>query len=229
MDPPSSTPFPISTFQNGPPVDLLQFLRNLLSSELSDDNSENRQFDKKTWLEVIAGLSDHLLTGFPSSSRGGWEVLREVTTLTDTTLEVIRRVLHNVEGLFAGTNGFAEKLFTRLLNLCCALDARDDPEVVPEGDSPSAKQLRAKAFLVTFQLLRYLGGIVGVGKQDEDSGWVLLRKIIVELLAVSDGAYTPFADSRFPLTSLQTCPLPKRWHFPCRYASSGPLASGIWT
>lgn len=186
MDTPSSTPFPISTFQNGPPVNLLQFLRNLLASELSDENSEGKQFDKKTWLEVIAGLSDHLLTGFPSSKRGEWKILHEVTTLTDTTLEVIRRVLNNVEGLFVGANGFAEKLFTRLLNICCALDARDDPEDTLGNDIPTPQQLRAKAFQVASQLLRYTGAI-GVEKVDESPSWQLLRNIIAELLAVSDG------------------------------------------
>ena len=190
MNFPSSTPFPIQTFQStgdGPsPRALLNFLQNLISENLHDGRVEQIPNEKHTWVTVIAGLSDYLLSSFPSSREGAWTVLHEKITLVDTTLEVIHRVLSKVDGVWSDSGETAEKAVFRLIGICGVLDTRDDADMQEEGVL-SPRQLRERTFAGTLELIRYLGNVDHVTRGAESRSWETAREIITECVKTSEG------------------------------------------
>lgn len=191
MNFPSSTPFPIQTFQStgdGPsPRALLNFLQNLISENLHDGRVEQIPNEKHTWVTVIAGLSDYLLSSFPSSREGAWTVLHEKITLVDTTLEVIHRVLSKVDGVWSDSGETAEKAVFRLIGICGVLDTRDDADMQEEEGVLSPRQLRERTFAGTLELIRYLGNVDHVTRGAESRSWETAREIITECVKTSEG------------------------------------------
>ncbi|THH16411.1 hypothetical protein EW146_g4222 [Bondarzewia mesenterica] len=191
MSLPSSTPFPIPTFQNNvgdstTPGALLDFLRTLISENLSGQNVPQNQEHKDTWVTVISGLSDHLLSSFPSSREGTWNVLHEKIILVDTTLTIIHQVLTKIDGLWTGAAGIAEKALFRLINTCGVLDTRNDADVQEGGSVLSPRQLRERTFSVTVELMRYLGNADNAARGDEKRTWEILRTTILECIQTGE-------------------------------------------
>jgi len=196
MNNPTLTPFPVPTFENvegdASPEQFLSFLRTLILENLDGDPSMRiPAANKDTWVTVVVGLADHFLASFPSSNSVSWSAIHEKVNLVQVTLEVIQRVSSRVDGVFLGPGDLAQKVFTRLLNLCNVLEVWISIEV-PKGDGvPTPLDLREHAFQVTVGLLRCLGGNVPTAAGSDGPTWKILRNILTESLDVIHGLCTP--------------------------------------
>ena len=191
MNIPTSTPFPVPSFQNtdgdASPKQFLSFLRNLIAQNLDGDPSIRiPASEKDNWIPIIDGLSDHFLASFPTSNVVPWTAMHEKLGLIEITLEIIQRVTVRVDGLYSGPGDAAKKIFVRLLNLCNALDSWLDVDIVIEDDMLTPLRLRERALGVAVDLLRHLGGIT-TGGEPNTPPWKILRSILIECLDVAQG------------------------------------------
>src|ERR1700685_1785932 len=198
MNIPTSTTFPVPSFQNPDadtsPKQFLGFLRKLVADNLNSDPSIRiPASNKETWITVINGLSDHFLASFPTSNVVSWSTMHEKLDLIEITLEIIQRVTGRVDGLYSGPGDAVKATFVRLLHLCSALDSWLDVAIPIEDGVPTPHRLREKAFRVAVDLLRHLGGITTSGGHSTPS-WKTLRGILIECLDVAQGGDCPLSD-----------------------------------
>lgn len=190
---PSSTPFPIQTFQSSSdassPAAFQARLLHIIEHDLAEDRQPAKDIDNVAWTTVISGLSDHLLSSFPSSREGSWDALHEKVSLIDCSLEIIHRLLKKITGFFYEQEDLARTLFIRLVYLCAAMDSRDDGDVADAEGIPSPSDLRGKTFVVATHLLRYLGDPPGItrGESLVRPSWELLRTIVDHCLQTCEG------------------------------------------
>jgi serine/threonine-protein kinase ATR len=193
MNIPTSTPFPVPSFQNvdadASPKQFLSFLGNLIAENLDGDPSIRIPVSSRdNWVAIISGLSDHFLASFPNSNTVPWSAMHEKLELIEITLEIIQRVTVRVEALYSGPGDAAKKIFLRLLSLCSALDFWLSIDVPIEDDIPTPHRLQGKALKTAVDLLRHLGGIQ-IGGGSNAPLWKILREILMECLDVGQGRY----------------------------------------
>lgn len=200
MNIPSSTQFPVPSFQNADlddasPKQFLAFLRNLVIQDLNGDPSIRIPASGRAgWVTVITELSDHFLASFPSSNVVPWNAMHDKLELIEITLEIIQRVTARVDALYSGPGDAAKHLFARLLSLCSSLDFWIDFGVTVEAGIPTPQHLSEKTFSVAVDLLRCLGGNVMAGGCNDEPTWKILRNILIECLDVSQGKWLRFSD-----------------------------------
>lgn len=167
MDTPSSTPFPLLTFQSSTSTDSPAALRDFLLQAIAD-NQSNLSYRIKhphleTWIPILSGLSDYVLSSFPSISTGTWDILHEKAVLVCATVNVFQLFVQRFSNLFDTSSDLARKVLVRLMILCHLLDCRNDGDVSVKDDVPSPKQLREKCLTVAKEVIRYLGDSLGTG------------------------------------------------------------------
>jgi serine/threonine-protein kinase ATR len=209
MNIPTSTPFPVPSFQNADadasPKQFLAFLHNLVAENLDGDPSIRIPASSRdSWVTVINGLSDHFLASFPTSDVVPWGAMHEKLDLIEITLEIVQRVTVRVDALYSGPGDAAAKIFVRLLGLCSALDSWVDVDILIEDEIPTPARLRGKAFGVAADLLRHLGGI-STGGGSHTPSWKILRSILIECLDVGQGEYIDISAIWLMLTIYRLC------------------------
>jgi hypothetical protein len=190
MDTPSSTPFPLLTFQSSASTDSPAALRDFLLQTIADNQSGLSYRIKhphlETWIPILSGLSDYVLSSFPSISTGTWDILHEKAVLVNATVDVFQLFLQRFSNLFDTTSLVARKALVRLIILCHVLDCRNDGDVSINDGIPSPKELREKCLTVATEAMRYLGDSLGSGSVGNPT-WEAFRSVYVGLLGVGEG------------------------------------------
>ena len=190
MDTPSSTPFPLLTFQSSASTDSPAALRDFLLQTIADNQPSLPYRIKnphlETWIPILSGLSDYVLSSFPSISTGTWDILHEKAVLVNATVDVFHLFLQKYSNLFDTTSLVARKALVRLIILCHVLDCRNDGDVSINDGIPSPKELREKCLAVATEVMRYLGDSLGSGNV-ENSTWEAFRSVYVGLLGIGEG------------------------------------------
>jgi hypothetical protein len=136
----------------------------------------------------LSGLSDYVLSSFPSISTGTWDILHEKAILVNATVEVFHIFIHRFSNLFDAASHVACKALTRLIILCQVLDCRNDGDVSIEDNIPSPKQLREKCLTVATELMRYLGDSLGSGGVETPT-WETFRSVYAGCLGICEGEH----------------------------------------
>ena len=122
MDTPSSTPFPLSTFQSSASADSPAALRDFLLQTIADNQPalpyKIKHPHLETWIPILSGLSDYVLSSFPSISTGTWDILHEKAVLVNATVDVFHIFLQRFSNLFDANTLVARKALVRLITLC---------------------------------------------------------------------------------------------------------------
>jgi len=185
-----STPFPVPTFSiseiDASLDQFLDFLRALVSQYLSDTAPRIPSSSKVAWVEVIIGLTDHLLSIFPPPDIVPWSALREKVICATTALDVVRRIFECVDEIHQGTSETIKKVFARLLHLCFVLDSWVEIEVNTK-DMLQPKALRQKCFETLVVVLKGLGLTLCTDRENEEPPWMTLRIILHECLDFCKG------------------------------------------
>ncbi|KAI0068557.1 hypothetical protein BV25DRAFT_10790 [Artomyces pyxidatus] len=191
---PSSTPFPIQTFQSSAsgtsPVALRDFLRDAISGHLTDQHSTVNTADFEQWLILLTAISDHLLNSFPPRQGGTWDAIHEKVILVDLSFEVLHLVLEKSTGLFDCASDVAETTLVNVVTLIHILYTRNDPDVSEDNVNgvPTAKRLKARAFSAAAEVFHYLGDAVGVGRKETKPTWELMKAIFLNFVGVAEGS-----------------------------------------
>jgi hypothetical protein len=190
MDTPSSTPFPLLTFQSSASADSPAALRDFLLQTIADNQPALPYRIKhphlETWIPILSGLSDYVLSSFPSISTGTWDILHEKAVLVNATVDVFHLFLQRFSNLFDTNTLVARKALVRLITLCHVLDRRNDGNVPINDGIPSPKELREKCLTVATELMRYLGDSLGSGSAGNPT-WEGFRSVFVGFLGIGEG------------------------------------------
>ena len=190
MDTPSSTPFPLLTFQSSASADSPAALRDFLLQTIADNQPALPYRIKhphlETWIPILSGLSDYVLSSFPSISTGTWDILHEKAVLVNATVDVFHIFLQRFSNLFDTNTLVARKALVRLITLCHVLDCRNDGDVPFSDGIPSPKELRDKSLTVATEVMRYLGDSLGSGSAGNPT-WEAFRSIFVGFLGIGEG------------------------------------------
>ena len=190
MDTPSSTPFPLLTFQSSASTDSPAALRDFLLQTIADNQPglpyRIKNPHLETWIPILSGLSDYVLSSFPSISTGTWDILHEKAVLVNATVDVFHLFLQRFSNLFDTTSLVARKTLVRLIILCHVLDSRNDGDVSTNDGIPSPKELREKCLAVATEVMRYLGDSLGSGSV-ESSTWEAFRSVYAGFLGIGEG------------------------------------------
>jgi hypothetical protein len=190
MDTPSSTPFPLLTFQSSASADSPAALRDFLLQTIADNQPALPYRIKhphlETWIPILSGLSDYVLSSFPSISTGTWDILHEKAVLVNATVDVFHIFLQRFSNLFDANTLVARKALVRLITLCHVLDCRNDGNVPVNDGIPSPKELREKCLTVATEVMRYLGDSLGSGSAGNPT-WEAFRSVFVGFLGIGEG------------------------------------------
>ncbi|KAI0307056.1 hypothetical protein B0F90DRAFT_513397 [Multifurca ochricompacta] len=190
MDAPSSTPFPLLTFQSSASSDSPTALRDFLLQAISDNQSslsyKIRHPHLKTWIPILSGLSDYVLSSFPSISTATWDILHEKAVLVNATIDVFHLFIQRFSNLFDTAPHVARNTSARLIILCHVLDCRNDGDVLVQEGIPSPKQLREKCLTVATEVMRYLGDSLG-SADVENLTWEAFRSVYTGCLGIGEG------------------------------------------
>ncbi len=191
MDVPSSPPFPLLTFQSSASSDSPAALRDFLLQTIADNQScqpyKVKHPHLETWIPILSGLSDYVLSSFPSDSAGTWDILHEKAFLVGATVDVFHLFLRRFSNLFDTASHVALKTLVRLVILCHVLDCRQDGNIIVKEGIPSPKQLRDKCLSVATEVVRYLGDNLGSGGI-ENPTWEAFRRFYAGCLSIGEGA-----------------------------------------
>ncbi|KAI9513281.1 hypothetical protein F5148DRAFT_287334 [Russula earlei] len=205
MDAPTSTPFPLLTFQNSDSTDSPAALRDFLLQAITDNQPSLPYRIKhphlETWIPILSGLSDYVLSSFPSISTGTWDILHEKAVLVNATVEVFHLFLQRFSDLFDTAPHVARKALVRLLILCHILDCRNDGDVsAKDGDDgiPSPQHLREKCLTVAIEVMRYLGDSLGSAGVELPT-WEAFRSVCVGCLGIGEAVVLENTTLEFPL------------------------------
>jgi hypothetical protein len=194
MDTPSSTPFPLLTFQSSSSTDSPAALRDFLLQTIADNRPSLPYKIKhphlETWTPILSGLSDYVLSSFPSVSTGTWDILHEKAVLVCATIDVFHIFIRRFSNLFDTSSDVARSALVRLMILCHVLDCRNDGDVPVRDGIPSPKQLREKCLTVAKEFMRYLGDCLGSGGV-ENPTWEDFRSVYAGCLDVGEGERHP--------------------------------------
>jgi len=192
MDTPTSTPFPLLTFQSSASADSPAALRDFLLQTIADNQSELPYRIKhphlETWIPILSGLSDYVLSSFPSISTGTWDILHEKAVLVNATVDVFHLFLQRFSNLFDTATHVARKALVRLIILCHILDCRNDGDVSAKDGIPSPQHLREKCLTVATEVMRYLGDNLG-SPSAESPTWEAFRSTYTGCLDIGEGEY----------------------------------------
>ena len=192
MDAPSSPPFPLLTFQSSASSDSPAALRDFLLQTVADNQSCHSYRVKhphlETWIPILSGLSDYVLSSFPSVSAGTWDILHEKAVLVNATVDVFHLFLRRFSNLFDSASQLALKTLVRLTILCHVLDCRQDGDIAVKEGIPTPKQLRDKCLSVAAEVLRYLGDSLGSGGV-ENPTWQAFRSFYAGCLCIGEGEH----------------------------------------
>lgn len=196
MDTPSSTPFPLLTFQSSSSCDSPAALQDFLLQTIAD-NQPSLPYKIKhphleTWIPILSGLSDYVLSSFPSNSTGTWDILHEKALLVNSTLDVFHLFLLRFSNLFDTASHLACKTLVRLMVLCRVLGCRKDGDVSVKQGIPSPKQLREKCLAVATEVMRYLGDSLSSGGVERPT-WEAFRSVYAGCLGIGEGEHCPVA------------------------------------
>jgi hypothetical protein len=190
MDTPSSTPFPLLTFQSSASADSPAALRDFLVQTIADNQPPLPYRIKhphlETWIPILSGLSDYVLSSFPSISTGTWDILHEKAVLVNATVDVFHLFLQRFSNLFDTNTLVSRKALVRLITLCHVLDCRNDGDVPVNDGIPSPKELREKCLTVATEVMRYLGDSLGSGSAGNPT-WGAFRSVFVGFLGIGEG------------------------------------------
>jgi hypothetical protein len=196
MDTPSSTPFPLLTFQSSASTDSPAALRDFLLQTIADNQPglpyKIKHPHLETWIPILSGLSDYVLSSFPSINTGTWDILHEKAVLVNATVDVFHLFLQRFSNLFDSTSLVARKALVRLITLCHVLDCRNDGDVSTNDGIPSPKELREKCLTVATEVMRYLGDSLGSGSVGNPT-WEAFRSVYVGLLGIGEGERPHFS------------------------------------
>ncbi|KAI0268140.1 hypothetical protein BC834DRAFT_678146 [Gloeopeniophorella convolvens] len=202
MDIPSSTPFPLLTFQSTTSADSPAALRDFLLQTIADNQSNSPYKVKhphlETWLPILSGLSDYVLSSFPSIHAGTWDILHEKAVLVNATVDVFRLFLQRFVSLFDSDLKVAHKTIIRLINLSFILDSRDDGDVLVKEDIPTPKQLREKCLTVATEIMRYLGDNTS-SEDTEAPTWDAFRSVYARCIHMGEAVVNGDTTLTFPL------------------------------
>lgn len=202
MDAPSSPPFPLLTFQSSASSDSPAALRDFLLQTVADNQPSHPYRDKhphlETWIPILTGLSDYVLSSFPSVNAGTWDILHEKAVLVNATIDVFHLFLRRFSNLFDTASNVALKTLVRLIILCHVLDCRQDGNVTVKEGIPSPKQLRDKCLSVATEVVRYLGDSLGSGGV-ENPTWESFRRFYAGCLCVGEAMVLGNPTLVFPL------------------------------
>jgi hypothetical protein len=192
MDTPSSTPFPLLTFQSSSSSDSPAALQDFLLQTISD-NQPSLPYKIKhphleTWVPILSGLSDYVLSSFPSIGTGTWDILHEKALLINSTVNVFHLFLQRFSNLFDTASHLARKTLVRLIVLCHMLDCRNDGDVTTKEGIPSPKQLRANCLAVATEVMRYLGDSLNSGGAERPT-WEAFRSVYAGFLSIGEGEH----------------------------------------
>lgn len=190
MDTPSSTPFPLLTFQSSASTDSPAALRDFLLQTIADNQPglpyRIKHPHLETWIPILSGLSDYVLSSFPSISTGTWDILHEKAVLVNATVDVFHLFLQRFSNLFDTSSLVARKTLVRLMILCHVLDCRNDGDVSINDGIPSPKELREKCLTVATEVIRYLGDNLGSGSVGNPT-WEAFRSVYAGILDIGEG------------------------------------------
>lgn len=190
MDTPSSTPFPLLTFQSSTSTDSPAALRDFLLQTIADNQPglpyKIKHPHLETWIPILSGLSDYVLSSFPSISTGTWDILHEKAVLVNATVDVFHLFLQRFSNLFDTASHVACKALARLITICHVLDCRNDGVVSTRDGIPSPEQLREKCMTVATEVMRYLGDGLGSGGVDSPT-WETFRGAYAGFLGIGEG------------------------------------------
>jgi hypothetical protein len=196
MDTPSSTPFPLLTFQSSASTDSPAALRDFLLQTIADNQPvlpyRIKHPHLETWIPILSGLSDYVLSSFPSISIGTWDILHEKAVLVNATVDVFHIFLQRFSNLFDTSSLVARRTLVRLITLCHVLDCRNDGDVSTNDGIPSPKELREKCLTVATEVVRYLGDSLGSGSA-ENPTWEAFRSVYVGILGIGEGEHRHFS------------------------------------
>ena len=192
MDTPSSTPFPLLTFQSSASADSPAALRDFLQQTIADNQPvlpyKIKHPHLETWIPILSGLSDYVLSSFPSISTGTWDILHEKAVLVNATVDVFHIFLQRFSNLFDTNSLVARKALVRLITLCHVLDCRNDGDVPVNNGIPSPKELREKCLTVAVEVMRYLGDSLGSGSVGNPT-WEAFRSVYAGFLGIGEGEH----------------------------------------
>ena len=196
MDTPSSTPFPLLTFQSSASTDSPAALRDFLVQTIADNQPglpyRIKHPHLETWIPILSGLSDYVLSSFPSISTGTWDILHEKAVLVNATVDVFHLFLQRFSNLFDTSSLVARKTLVRLMILCHVLDCRNDGDVSINDGIPSPKELREKCLTVAMEVMRYLGDNLGSGSVGNPT-WEAFRSVYAGILGIGEGEHRQFS------------------------------------
>ncbi|KAF9567437.1 hypothetical protein CPC08DRAFT_22231 [Agrocybe pediades] len=161
-------------------VDFRDFLQSLIHDYLESKSS--RKEDPKSWSTVIDQLTNHLLGPFPLPDITPWAPMSEKISVTESTLEVIRRAFLRVEGIYDVSGDLLRKLFVRLLDLLRVLDIWTQVEVKCDKDTFTPLYMKEKTITTLGSILRGLGNDNPMASVKDGPCWKILKGILQELV-----------------------------------------------
>ena len=135
---------------------------------------------------VVRHFYEHVIHSFPSPTEYPWDAIHEKIRLIEASFDVFSRV----GAAFCAEEDFsqfAKKFFSRVYNICHALEGWIDvPNVVVEEGYPSPRELYEKGEQACIGLLRAWFGCVKL-EQSTTRGWQVANDVVAECLAVCQG------------------------------------------
>ena len=217
------TPFPLLTFQSSSsdsPAALQDFLQQTISDNQPSLPYKIKHPHLETWIPILSGLSDYVLSSFPSISTGTWDILHEKAHLVNSTIDVFHLFLHKFSNLFDIASDLARKTLVRLIVLCHLLDCRNDGDISSKGGVPSPKQLREQCLTVATEIMRYLGDSLSSGGAEMPT-WEAFRSVYAGFLGIGEGEHWHVSFCIYSL-SQPWCSGTLHWniHWSCHHFSS---------
>ncbi|OCH94317.1 hypothetical protein OBBRIDRAFT_823598 [Obba rivulosa] len=204
MDIPSSTPFPLPTFQTtdggaASPADLYGFLLKLLAG--LDPQEEKHPSRKQSWVQLISSLAENFLSSFPFPHDMPWHAMHEKIKLVEVSLDLISKATELVPTLFLTPDDFLKILLSRLMILCTTLEAWVETSVASDVGYPNADALQLKAVTTIEKMLGAFGTHFkepgGEGESPPAGG--ALSTVIVEFIGVGEDILVLSEGMEFPL------------------------------
>ncbi|KAH9482313.1 Serine/threonine-protein kinase ATR [Psilocybe cubensis] len=124
------------------PASFTEMLKRIAIEDLGDNPSQKEKSNPNNWVQILDGITDHLLGPFPDPSITAWEAMEEKVTMTEAALQVIQRAFSRVVTIYDASENLVKKLLARLLDLYRILDSWTDSEQVDIKDFINPKQMK---------------------------------------------------------------------------------------
>ncbi|KAF7326051.1 hypothetical protein MKEN_00456000 [Mycena kentingensis (nom. inval.)] len=180
------------------PTNFLGFLHSL--SETLNEPADVLAGRQAKYTDVLIGLSDQFIAGFPAPLSLEWHLLHEKIQLAIGSLDIIRLVSTRVEGVYHHSTDLGRRVFARLLNFCIMLEMWLDYDVPARDGVATPQQLADDAVQTTVLVLRTIGETKLTVEESKEPLWKIMRGIVVEASSILSEILTRSSTLAFPVS-----------------------------